>query len=68
MPLLHLDVHVKLVQYIKLAMSELGLGTETTRAPRLPLVGAERDAVLAIIRQGIAARPPLPAGRTAAAV
>jgi 4-hydroxy-tetrahydrodipicolinate synthase len=57
MPLLHLDVHVKLVQYIKLAMSEVGMGSETTRAPRLPLVGAERESVLKVIREGIATRP-----------
>ena len=41
-PLLHLDTRIKLVQSIKLAMAETGLGTETVRAPRLPLVGAER--------------------------
>ncbi len=56
-PLLHLDTHVKLVQYIKLAAQECGFGTEITRAPRLPLVGEERERVLGIIRKGIAARP-----------
>jgi 4-hydroxy-tetrahydrodipicolinate synthase len=56
-PLLHLDTHVKLVQYIKLAVAECGLGHERTRPPRLPLVGAERERVLAIIRQGIKTRP-----------
>ena len=56
-PLLHLDVHVKLVQYIKLAVAECGLGSELTRAPRLPLVGKEREEVLAIIRKGIETRP-----------
>jgi dihydrodipicolinate synthase/N-acetylneuraminate lyase len=56
-PLLHLDTHIKLVQYIKLASAECGYGSELCRAPRLPLVGAERDAVLAIIRAAIAARP-----------
>jgi len=35
-PLLHLDTKVKLVQYIKLAMQETGLGSEMVRAPRLP--------------------------------
>lgn len=58
-PLLHLDVHTKLVQYIKLAMAETGLGSEITRSPRLPLVGAERDAVLSVIRKAIATRPAL---------
>lgn len=56
-PLLHLDTHVKLVQYIKLADQECGLGSETVRAPRLKLEGAERERILGIIRQGIATRP-----------
>ncbi len=56
-PVLHLDTHVKLVQYIKLACSECGFGTEVTRPPRLPLVGAEREEVLGIIRKAIATRP-----------
>ena len=58
-PLLHLDTRVKLVQYIKLAMQETGLGSELTRAPRLPVVGAERDEILGIIRHAIANRPML---------
>src|SRR5262245_15289532 len=41
-PLLHLDTRVKLVQCIKLANQECGLGSEMVRAPRLPLSGAER--------------------------
>lgn len=57
MPLLHLDTHVKLVHYIKLANAECGFGTETVRAPRLCLEGVEREEVLAVIRQGIATRP-----------
>ncbi|MBA4188549.1 MAG: dihydrodipicolinate synthase family protein [Planctomycetaceae bacterium] len=56
-PLLHLDTHVKLVQYIKLACAECGYGTELCRAPRLPLVGAEREEVLGLIRKAIATRP-----------
>ncbi len=56
-PLLHLDTHVKLVQYIKLAAQECGLGSERVRAPRLPLVGSEREAVLATIRRAVATRP-----------
>ena len=58
-PLLHLDVHVKLVQYIKLAAQETGLCSETTRPPRLALEGAEREKVLGIIRKAIANRPKL---------
>lgn len=59
-PLLHLDTHTKFVQYIKLAVQECGLGSEWVRAPRLPLVGTERKAVLKVIHQGIATRPKLP--------
>lgn len=58
-PLLHLDTHPKLVQYIKLAAAECGYGTELTRAPRLPLVGAERAEILALIRRAIETRPKL---------
>jgi len=58
-PLLHLDTHVKLVQYIKLATAECGFGSELTRPPRLPLVGKEREEVLAIIRDGIKKRPKI---------
>jgi 4-hydroxy-tetrahydrodipicolinate synthase len=57
MPLLHLDTHIKLVQYIKLAMQECGLGSEMVRAPRLALVGEERERVLTIIRESLATRP-----------
>lgn len=56
-PLLHLDTHPKLVQYIKLANAACGLGSETTRPPRLRIEGAEREEVLAIIRQALRTRP-----------
>lgn len=59
LPLLELDLHPKLVQYIKLAEQEAGIGSETVRAPRLTLVGEERDRVLKLIRDGIKARPKL---------
>ena len=59
-PLLHLDVHPKFVQYIKLAVQEVGLGSEWVRAPRLILGGEERKRILAIIDAGIAHRPKLP--------
>ena len=57
MPMLHFDSHPKLVQYIKLACSEMGYGTETVRAPRMELVGEERDAALKIIHDSAATRP-----------
>jgi 4-hydroxy-tetrahydrodipicolinate synthase len=62
-PLLHLDTHPKLVQYIKLANAECGYGTEMVRAPRLPLVGKEREEVLAIIHKAIRTRPGASHGR-----
>lgn len=56
-PLLHLDTHVKLVQYIKLASAECGYGNELCRPPRLPLVGEEREQILKVIRDAIRTRP-----------
>ncbi|MGL6097492.1 MAG: dihydrodipicolinate synthase family protein [Fimbriiglobus sp.] len=56
-PLMKLDTHLKFVQYIKLLMQEFGHGAEWVREPRLPLVGAERERVLAIIRRGLETRP-----------
>jgi len=60
MPLLELDIHPKLVQYIKLAQAQTGLGTENVRAPRLVLEGEERETILKTIDNGIASRPSLP--------
>ena len=60
LPLLELDIHPKLVQYIKLAETQTGIGTEYVRAPRLTLIGKERETVLNIINHGIATRPVLP--------
>lgn len=59
LPLLELDLHPKLVQYIKLAEQETGIGSETVRAPRLTLVGEERERILKLIREGIKNRPNL---------
>jgi dihydrodipicolinate synthase/N-acetylneuraminate lyase len=59
MPLLELDIHPKLVQYIKLAAAQTGIGTEFVRAPRLPLEGEERAHVLQIIQQALKTRPSL---------
>lgn len=59
LPLLELDLHSKLVQYIKLAEQEAGIGSENVRAPRLTLVGEERERILKLIRDGIKNRPQL---------
>ncbi len=58
-PLLHLDTHSKLVQYIKLAQQTCGYGNEVVRAPRLPLIGEERERIQKIIDTAIATRPNL---------
>jgi len=57
LPLLRLDTVPKFVQLIKLVQQELGWGHERVRAPRAVLVGAEREAALALLRQALAARP-----------
>ena len=61
MPLLHLDCHSKLVQYIKLANQMTGLGSEHVRAPRLALEGEERARIEAVIRSALDTRPKLEA-------
>ncbi|MER9312272.1 dihydrodipicolinate synthase family protein [Mesorhizobium australicum] len=52
-PSFHLDTHVKLVQYIKLAENLVYGAPEWTRAPRLPLVGEEREFVISTIQLAI---------------
>ncbi|GGF40565.1 dihydrodipicolinate synthase family protein [Echinicola rosea] len=59
LPLLELDIHPKLVQYIKLAEQMAGIGTEHVRAPRLTLVGEERARVEKLIQTGLENRPEL---------
>jgi dihydrodipicolinate synthase/N-acetylneuraminate lyase len=60
LPLLELDLHPKLVQYIKLAEAQTGIGSEHVRPPRLVLIGEERKSILKIINDGIASRPTIP--------
>lgn len=60
MPLLELDISPQLVQNIKLAEVATGIGTEYVREPRLPLQGAERERVLAVINSSMQHRPVLP--------
>lgn len=60
LPVLELDVSTKLVQNIKLAESLTGLGNENVRAPRLPLIGEERETVLSILNAALETRPELP--------
>ena len=60
LPVLELDIHPKLVQYIKLAAKATGIGSEYVRAPRLILEGEERKKVQRIIDIALANRPQLP--------
>jgi 1-pyrroline-4-hydroxy-2-carboxylate deaminase len=60
LPVLELDIHPKLVQYIKLAATLTGISTEEVRAPRLTIEGEERRSVLATINQALETRPELP--------
>jgi dihydrodipicolinate synthase/N-acetylneuraminate lyase len=60
MPLLELDIHPKLVQYIKTASVHTGIGNEYVRAPRLVLQGEERARIEKIITDALALRPTLP--------
>src|ERR1700753_298650 len=60
LPVLELDIHSKLVQYIKLAEVQTGIGSEYVRAPRLPLTGQERERILQVIGECVASRPSLP--------
>jgi 4-hydroxy-tetrahydrodipicolinate synthase len=58
-PVLHMDVHAKLVQYIKLAQEMTGVGKAHVRAPRLPLIGEEMERIRATIQKAIDTRPKL---------
>lgn len=58
-PSFHLDTHVKLVQYIKLAEHLVYGAPEWTRAPRLALVGEEREFVVRTIKDAISALAPI---------
>ena len=55
--LLHLDVSTKLVQNLKLIDALVGVGNEHMRLPRMPLVGAEREFVTAVVQKALANRP-----------
>jgi 4-hydroxy-tetrahydrodipicolinate synthase len=58
-PALHLDTHMKLVQYIKIGQMLTGLGSEWVRAPRLVLEGEERKRIIGLYETAIANRPAL---------
>ena len=57
MPLLHLDAEHDLVQTIKLAEQIMGRGSERVRMPRMPLSGARRAEIIAMVEKAAATRP-----------
>jgi 1-pyrroline-4-hydroxy-2-carboxylate deaminase len=63
LPVLELDIHPKLVQYIKLAATQTGIGSEYVREPRLMIEGEERTRVIGLINHAIATRPEIPGVR-----
>ncbi|HVI99417.1 MAG TPA: dihydrodipicolinate synthase family protein [Sphingomonas sp.] len=65
MPLLHLDAEHDLVQSIKLAEQVMGRGSERVLPPRLPLEGARRAEVIAMVEHAAATRPSLDAAKAA---
>lgn len=57
MPMLHLDAEHDLVQSIKLAEQIMGRGSERVRMPRMPLTGARRAEVIALVEKCAGSRP-----------
>lgn len=59
LPLLRMDTVPEFVQLIKLVQSEVGMGTERVRGPRLPVSGRARDEAIATIRAALSNRPAI---------
>jgi dihydrodipicolinate synthase/N-acetylneuraminate lyase len=59
LPLLHMDIGPKFVQNIKLVEHIVRGTSPVTRAPRLPLVGAEEALVRSVTETGLRTRPDL---------
>jgi dihydrodipicolinate synthase/N-acetylneuraminate lyase len=57
LPLLRMDTVPKFVQLIKLVQEEVGMGSARVRAPRMQVVGAERDQVRRVVAEALAVRP-----------
>ncbi len=66
-PLLDLDVSTKLVQNIKLVEAIAIQSNDRCRAPRLPLVGAERARVVKVVERALRTRAKLSVPKTAVA-
>jgi dihydrodipicolinate synthase/N-acetylneuraminate lyase len=59
LPLLRLDTVPKFVQLIKLTQEMVDMGSERVRAPRLELVGKEREDAMRVINLALKTRPSL---------
>jgi 4-hydroxy-tetrahydrodipicolinate synthase len=57
LPLLRMDTVPKFIQLIKQVQEELGIGSSRVRPPRLQLVGAELDEVIAAVAHALKSRP-----------
>ena len=57
LPLLRLDCIPEFVQLIKLVQQEVGMGTDTVRAPRFPAMGALREDAMEVIQSSLATNP-----------
>jgi 1-pyrroline-4-hydroxy-2-carboxylate deaminase len=59
LPLLRMDTVPKFVQLIKWVQGETGTGSETVRAPRMVIAGAELAEAQAVLRAALASRPSI---------
>lgn len=59
LPLLRLDTVPQFVQYIKWVQAEMGRGSTTVRAPRLPLAGDHLERARAVLKRALDTRPSL---------
>jgi dihydrodipicolinate synthase/N-acetylneuraminate lyase len=57
LPLLRMDTVPKFIQLIKQVQEELGVGSSRVRPPRLQLIGAELDEVIAAVAHALKSRP-----------
>lgn len=59
LPLLRMDTVPKFVQLIKWVQGETGTGSETVRAPRMVITGAELSEAQAVLKTALASRPSI---------
>ena len=67
LPLLRMDTVPKFVQLIKLAQSEVGMGNQRVRPPRLELAGEELRNARHVIKQALQNRPVMTSSQISSA-